>query len=106
MGTKKLLCLGRFEKHSCDTWWLGHHRAKGLYYRECVLMGCSFWETAKELVPIGKTEIVGQPAKHIHRWDFWRTTADQTGLYTPPWLYKRECKNCGARQMAENLKKN
>lgn len=103
MGAKKLPCLGKFATHYCEPWWWDSK--KELYYRECSLMGCRFSETANQLSSIGRTAFVGKPGKHKHDWDVWKTTGDQTGLYIPPWLYKRECKDCKVRQMAKNLEK-
>lgn len=100
---KKLPCLGRFEKHSCHTWWW--NREKQLYFHECALMGCSFSETAERLRVVGKVAIVDNRSERRHDWGAWKTTADQLGEYTPPWLYERKCKNCKAKQMAKNLKK-
>ena len=100
---KKLPCLERFATHSCYSWWWDAEKES--YFHECALMGCSFSETAKRLQVVGKTILVGQKGKHEHDWDVWKTTADQLGEYTPPWLYERKCKGCKAQQMAENLGK-
>ena len=99
----ELLCLGRFTIHSCYPWlWRSEQK---IYYRECSLMGCSFPETAKTLVPVGQTAFAGQANCHTHGWTVWQSTASQDGLYTPPWLYKRRCRICLAEQMAEKLEK-
>lgn len=103
MSGNALPCLGSFKMHSCYPWcWLND---KNLYYRDCSLMGCSFFETSKKLVPIGQTNFVGQLDSHTHNWTVWQSADTPDGLYIPPWLYKRECGTCKVKQMAENLKK-
>jgi hypothetical protein len=92
-------CLGRFKQHSCEAW----HWNAGRYYRECSLMGCAFSETAGALVPTGRTETTGARSDHSHDWNPWRSTADQFGLYTPPWSYRRTCSGCNVVQIAESL---
>ncbi len=100
---KRLPCLEKFAKHSCYAWcW---DKEKKRYFHECALMGCPFSESAKQLRVVGKTTLVGRQSKREHEWDIWKTTADQLGEYTPPWLYKRKCKNCAAQQMVEDMEK-
>lgn len=94
MSEDGLLCLGRFENHSFDPWWWnGDH-----YYRECCWFGCPFSETAKTLVPSGRTTIGEGAASHDHDWAPWCSTEDQFGLILPPWRYKRECRSCHVEQ--------
>lgn len=101
MEEDRLLCLGKFKTHSCDPWrWM---KDKKMYFRECALMGCEFSETSAQLIPVGKTDSIGQPDSHEHDWDVWKDRTDQYGLYTPPYLYKRECRVCKFEQVAENL---
>lgn len=103
MDENKFVCLGRFAHHSCYPW--GWDGGLNLYYHECSLSGCSFSETAQNLIPIGQTMIIGEIAGHIPEWDHWKCIGDQLGLYIPPWLYKRKCRACSAEQMAEDLEK-
>lgn len=103
MKTQPFVCLGRFAYHSCYPW--GWDENKNLYWHECSLSGCSFSETAINLISVGQTMVTGETSGHTHEWDYWECTADRFGSYLPPWKYKRKCRACGAEQMAENLVK-
>lgn len=101
MNADQLPCLGRFKQHSCESWyWDGNQ-----YCRECTLFGCSFSETAVALSPVGKIDTTGTAPDYTHDWNPWQSTADQYGLYLPPWRYRRNCRSCDAKQVAEALEK-
>jgi len=99
MDAEKIVCLGLFTRHSFCSWYW--HNNKNIYYRECELFGCSAFETAKDLEIIGKTIIIGDKKDCTHNWEHWTTTANQMGLWLPPWAYKRKCHICGAEQKIE-----
>lgn len=100
MSKNKLFCLGKFQTHSCYPWvW---SKDRDCYYQECSLAGCSFSKTAKSLAPVGQTISIGG-REHQHDWSHWKSTETPDGLYTPPWLYKRQCRVCNMEQKAEQL---
>ena len=102
---KNSLCRGlpRPGQHSFDPWYFDSKL--GEYRHSCNLYGCNQSEAAKNLVPGGQTEIKNEQAVQgcEHVWGNWKTTSDQMGTYTPPYLYKRSCTKCTAMQMAEEL---
>ena len=71
-----LICLKRFTEHTCYSW--SWNPSKNVYYHECSFFGCSFSETAKDLVLVGKETVV-ENGKHTHSWDKWRSTEDHFG---------------------------
>ncbi len=83
MNENEQVCLGVFKEHSPYAWWW--QEDKKLYYRECSLFGCSFSETAATLIPFGRTMPANEAAGHEHNFAPWKCTADQMGVYIPPW---------------------
>jgi len=100
-STREQICLGMFEEHALCAWWWREDQKS--YYRECSLFGCAFSETAAALQTVGPTMIVDEVSVHVHDFGPWKCTADQMGVYIPPWQYKRHCHICNATQMAERL---
>jgi hypothetical protein len=103
-----LVCLGKFTDHSYEAWrWLVGAQ---LYSRSCTLAGCNGKEIAPELWPGASNnkyvdrkghDLFDSPCPHI--WGIWESTADQSGVYAPPFAYSRTCSACGARWLAARL---
>lgn len=102
MAEKK--CLGKFAEHSLWPWmW---YEEKKVYFRGCLMPGCSFEDYAEELNPVSGTRIINAPLYTCdHRWDPWFSNEFPGKVCMPPWYYKRTCRACGAIQLAQGLER-